>query len=102
MGRVQFRVKGGGQIEAIELPDGYELQWGGEYEAQQDANVAVFTFLPLGVALNLETLLASVFMLTGMCVLLRRWSFRSDAAMFGAVILSFSGFSLLFVQTNQL
>lgn len=38
-----------GQIEAINLPDGYELQWGGEYEAQQDANVAVFAFVPLGV-----------------------------------------------------
>ncbi len=37
------------QIEAVALPDGYELQWGGEYEAQQDANVAVFTFVPLGV-----------------------------------------------------
>ena len=36
-------------VEAIELPDGYALQWGGEYEAQQDANVAVFTYVPLGV-----------------------------------------------------
>lgn len=37
------------RIEAIELPPGYELQWGGEYEAQQDANKAVFEFVPLGV-----------------------------------------------------
>lgn len=37
------------KVEAVKLPDGYELQWGGEYEAQQDANVAVFTFVPLGV-----------------------------------------------------
>jgi len=37
------------RIEAIELPTGYELEWGGEYEAQQKANVAVFTFVPLGV-----------------------------------------------------
>jgi multidrug efflux pump subunit AcrB len=36
-------------VEAIELPEGYVLEWGGEYEAQQDANVAVFTFVPLGV-----------------------------------------------------
>ena len=38
-----------GTVEAIELPEGYALQWGGEYEAQQDANVAVFTYVPLGV-----------------------------------------------------
>ena len=35
--------------ESIELPDGYKLEWSGEYEAQQDANVAVFTFVPLGM-----------------------------------------------------
>jgi multidrug efflux pump subunit AcrB len=38
-----------GTVETIELPEGYELQWGGEYEAQQDANIAVFTYVPLGV-----------------------------------------------------
>lgn len=38
-----------GAVESIELPDGYKLEWGGEYEAQQDANVAVFTFVPLGM-----------------------------------------------------
>ncbi|RDE25212.1 AcrB/AcrD/AcrF family protein [Motiliproteus coralliicola] len=38
-----------GKIEAIELPPGYELQWGGEYETQRDANKAVFAFVPLGV-----------------------------------------------------
>lgn len=38
-----------GTVEAIELPEGYALQWGGEYEAQQDANIAVFTYVPLGV-----------------------------------------------------
>lgn len=38
-------------IEAIELPVGYSLEWGGEYEAQQDANKAVFAFVPLGALL---------------------------------------------------
>ncbi len=37
-----------GVIEAIELPRGYALEWGGEYEAQQKANKAVFAFVPLG------------------------------------------------------
>ncbi|MDO6461292.1 efflux RND transporter permease subunit [Granulosicoccaceae sp. 1_MG-2023] len=36
-------------VEAIELPDGYSLEWGGEYESQQKANKAVFAYLPLGV-----------------------------------------------------
>lgn len=36
-------------VEAVELPTGYSLQWGGEYEAQQKANKAVFSFVPLGI-----------------------------------------------------
>lgn len=36
------------KIENIELPIGYQLEWGGEYEAQQDANKAVFAFVPIG------------------------------------------------------
>lgn len=38
-----------GPVEAIELPAGYELEWGGEYESQQDANASVFAFVPLGL-----------------------------------------------------
>lgn len=37
------------QVEAIDLPAGYELEWGGEYEAQRDANEAVFKYVPLGL-----------------------------------------------------
>ncbi|PKM20406.1 MAG: MFS transporter [Gammaproteobacteria bacterium HGW-Gammaproteobacteria-15] len=40
------RVKA--DIEAIELPTGYFLSWGGEYEAQQKAQKALFSSLPLG------------------------------------------------------
>ena len=36
------------QIEAIEIPDGYELEWGGEYESSSDAQAALFASLPLG------------------------------------------------------
>lgn len=35
-------------IESIKLPVGYQLEWGGEYEAQEDANKAVFAFVPIG------------------------------------------------------
>ncbi|MEQ3725689.1 efflux RND transporter permease subunit [Alcanivorax sp.] len=35
-------------IEALELPVGYSLEWGGEYEAAQEAQAAVFGSLPMG------------------------------------------------------
>ncbi len=37
-----------GEIEAIELPHGYTLEWGGEYESSKDAQAALFGSLPLG------------------------------------------------------
>ncbi|OQX39706.1 MAG: MFS transporter [Oceanospirillales bacterium LUC14_002_19_P2] len=40
------RVKG--EIEAIPLPPGYSLEWGGEHESAGDAQTAVFGSLPLG------------------------------------------------------
>ena len=40
------RVKA--DIEAIALPTGYFLHWGGEFEAQQKAQKALFSSLPLG------------------------------------------------------
>jgi multidrug efflux pump subunit AcrB len=36
------------KIEAIDLPDGYVLEWGGEYETSGEAQQAVFKSLPLG------------------------------------------------------
>lgn len=38
-----------GKVEALELPQGYELSWGGEYENQTKATEAVFANVPLGV-----------------------------------------------------
>src|SRR5690554_1634788 len=35
-------------IEAIPLPAGYELSWGGEYEASSKAKSAVFSSIPIG------------------------------------------------------
>ena len=46
------------QIEAIELPRGYQLEWGGEYESSTRARQAVFKSLPLGfLAMFLITVL---------------------------------------------
>ncbi|OUS24721.1 MFS transporter [Thalassotalea sp. 42_200_T64] len=36
------------QIEAIELPVGYELSWGGEYSDSTTASNAIFSSLPMG------------------------------------------------------
>ena len=37
-----------GPIEAIALPPGYQLEWGGEHESSTDAQAALFGGLPLG------------------------------------------------------
>lgn len=36
------------QIEAIPLPPGYFLEWGGEYESSGDAKASLFKTMPLG------------------------------------------------------
>lgn len=36
------------QIDAIEMPPGYSLEWGGEYESSADAQESLFTTMPLG------------------------------------------------------
>ncbi|WOD08256.1 efflux RND transporter permease subunit [Marinomonas sp. GJ51-6] len=37
-----------GDVEAIELPPGYNLEWGGEYESSTDAQANIFSALPMG------------------------------------------------------
>lgn len=36
------------QVEAIKLPTGYELEWGGEFESARDAQENIFSSLPMG------------------------------------------------------
>ncbi|WP_261817210.1 efflux RND transporter permease subunit [Vibrio gallicus] len=36
------------QIEAIQLPSGYSLEWGGEYESSRDAQASLFQTMPMG------------------------------------------------------
>lgn len=43
---IQHRVEP--LVEAIPLPPGYQLEWGGELEASRQAQAALFTSLPLG------------------------------------------------------
>ncbi|UJF17159.1 efflux RND transporter permease subunit [Vibrio sp. SS-MA-C1-2] len=35
-------------IEAVDLPDGYSLEWGGEYESSQKSRKALFSSMPMG------------------------------------------------------
>ena len=45
-GKAFARIKP--QIEALPLPDGYKIEWGGEYESSRDAQEALGTGLPAG------------------------------------------------------
>ena len=46
------------EIEAIPLPPGYELQWGGEYEAMTEASESVFSRFPFALlAMIIATLI---------------------------------------------
>jgi multidrug efflux pump subunit AcrB len=36
------------QIEAIEMPSGYSIEWGGEYESSGDAQKSLFSTMPMG------------------------------------------------------
>lgn len=39
------------KVEALPLPQGYEISWGGEYESSKDAQQALFGSLPMGYLL---------------------------------------------------
>ncbi|UJF17584.1 efflux RND transporter permease subunit [Vibrio sp. SS-MA-C1-2] len=43
---IQKRVQS--KIEAIKLPQGYSLEWGGEYESSGDAQKSLFSSMPMG------------------------------------------------------
>ena len=37
------------QVDALELPHGYSIEWGGEYETSTEAQTSLFSSLPLGL-----------------------------------------------------
>jgi multidrug efflux pump subunit AcrB len=45
-------------IEAVELPPGYELEWGGEYESSNDANRMLMASVPLFFSLMILIVVA--------------------------------------------
>ena len=76
------------QIEAIPLPEGYSLEWGGEYESSRDAQAAVFGSLPLGYLV--------MFMIT----ILLFDSFKRAAVIWLTVPLAMIGVTLGFLLTG--
>lgn len=36
-------------VEELSLPDGYRIEWGGEYETSRDAQKALFASMPMGI-----------------------------------------------------
>lgn len=84
--QVFSRVKG--QIEAIDLPQGYQLTWGGEYESSKKAQKPIFGALPLGFGL--------MFVIT---VLLFD-SFKIATVIWTTVPLAIIGVTLGFVTTG--
>lgn len=76
------------QIEAIELPRGYQLEWGGEFESSRDARKAVFGSLPLGYL--------AMFLIT----ILLFDSFKRAAAIWLVVPLAIIGVTIGFLLTG--
>ncbi|PTB82694.1 MFS transporter, partial [Pseudidiomarina aestuarii] len=76
-------------IEAIDLPIGYELQWGGEFEASQKATGAVFQALPLA------------FLVMFIITVLLFSSIRQAGVLWTTVPLSIIGVTLGLVVTGQ-
>ncbi|USD64018.1 efflux RND transporter permease subunit [Vibrio sp. SCSIO 43136] len=76
-------------VEAITLPDGYELSWGGEYESSKDANEALMSSLPMGY---LIMFIITVFLFD---------SFRKPLVIWFTVPLSIIGVSMGLLAGNM-
>jgi Bacterial membrane protein YfhO len=80
---------------------GFYLTGEGQVGAYHPLHLLLYRWLPLGIAFDVECLVSYPLMLLGMYLLLRRWNIRRDAALFGGLTFTFSGFCLLhFVHVN--
>ncbi|MBY6016864.1 efflux RND transporter permease subunit [Halomonas denitrificans] len=77
------------QVEAISLPPGYSLEWGGEFEAQNDAQSMLFSSLPMGY---LFMFIITVFLFD---------SLRKPVVIWLTVPLSVIGVTVGLLVTNQ-
>ncbi len=83
------------------LYSGFYLTGEGQAGTYHPLHLFLYSYLPLRVAACWEWLISYPFMLAGTWLFLRRRLKRNDAAMFGAVLFTFSGFNLLhFLHPN--
>jgi hypothetical protein len=73
---------------------GFYLHGEGEAGMTHPLHLVLYRFLPLGPAFNLEMLSTYIAMLAGTGLLLRRFGLVREAAWFGAIVFTFSGFNL--------
>lgn len=74
---------------------GYYLHGEGQVGMYHPLHWVLYRFLPLDWAFNLEFASGYLLLYTGMLALLRRWGLPWFAALFGANLFTFSGFTLL-------
>ena len=80
---------------------GFYLSGEGQVGGYHPFHLAIYRLLPLRAAMAWELLASYPAMLAGMYWFLRRRLRRRDAAMFGAMVFTFSGFNLLhFIHPN--
>lgn len=78
-----------------QLFGGYYATGEGQLGGYHPLHLALYKYLPLETAFNLEVFLSYPLMLLGMFCWLRRILGRALPALFGAVVFTFSGFNLL-------
>ncbi len=88
---------------APNLFGGFYVSGEGQGGLYHPLHLALYRLLPLRAAFDLELLFSYPLMLAGAYFFLRRIVHRRDAAMFGALVCTFSGFNLLhFVHPNAI
>ncbi len=86
-----------------QLCAGFYLTGEGQAGTYHPLHLVLYRCLPLQAAWGCELLASYPFMLAGTYFFLRRHLRRRDAAMFGSLVFTFSGFNLLhFVHTNAI
>ena len=73
---------------------GFFLHGAGEAAMAHPLHLALYAWLPLGVAFNLEIIASYLFLLVGMYWLWRTVGLSKDAAIVGAMLSAFSGFTV--------
>ncbi len=82
---------------------GYYLHGEGQAGMYHPLHLALYRWLPLDLAFNLELLLSYPALFSGVFLLLRRWDIPRDAALLGALIFTLSGFNVYhYINLNTL